>query len=200
MNNIVLPQQFNTPPNDKSVSILISSFNTPEIHIKDCLNSIKSQKRFFNIELVWINDGSDKLHTTLLKNLLNNFINTTRFTSLIYNENETNKGIGYSLNKGIGYSLNKGIKLYNNEIIIKMDSNDIMSDIRIQKQIEYMELNPNIMICGCQIYAFRDNINNIEFMSNHSTITWENYKQSPSQWFVNHSTLCYHKKSNFRNR
>ena len=46
-----------------------------------------------NIELVWINDGSDELNTTLLKKLLDNFSNTTRFTKVVYDENNGNKVI-----------------------------------------------------------------------------------------------------------
>jgi GT2 family glycosyltransferase len=185
MNDMDLPEQFRSPPNEKSVSVLVSSFNTSALYIKECLDSIKSQKGYFNIEVVWINDGSDDLHTKLLKKLLDNFVKSSRFTTLIYEENETNKGIGYSLNKGV--------LLCNNEIIIKMDSDDIMFNNRIQKQFEFMNLNPDIMICGFQINAFRNNINNVEFTSSHETITWEQYKQSPSHWFVNHPTLCYRK-------
>jgi GT2 family glycosyltransferase len=186
MNEMELPQQFLTPPIENGVSVLVSSYNTKGIYLQECLDSIKNQIGYFNIEVVWINDGSDELHTKLLKKYLEKFIKNTRFIKLVYEENETNKGIGYSLNKGI--------HLCSYELIIKMDSDDIMVNNRIQTQMEFMELNPNIMICGCQINGFKDNINNITFTSNHPTITWEQYKENPSQWFVNHPTLCYRKK------
>ena len=187
MNGIELPEQFRAPPKEKSVSILVSSFNTPAEYIKDCLNSIKIQNGYFNIELVWINDGSDKLHTTLLKKHLDNFIKTSRFTTLLYDENERNKGIGFSLNKGV--------KLCSNEIIIKMDSDDIMINNRIENQLRFMELNPNVMICGCQIHGFRDNIDNTVFTTDHPTIKWSDYKEKKPHWFVNHPTLCYRKSA-----
>jgi hypothetical protein len=76
-----------------------------------------------------------------------------------------------------------------------MDSDDIMVDNRIQKQLEFMELNKNVMMCGCQINSFRNNLNNIVYTSNHPTITWEQYRQKPSHWFVNHPTLCYRKSA-----
>jgi mannosyltransferase OCH1-like enzyme len=187
MNNIELPKQFINPPKEKSVSILVSSFNTRAEFIKDCLNSIKIQTGYFNMELVWINDGSDKLHTTLLKKHLDNFIKTSRFTTLIYNENETNKGIGYSLNKGV--------QLCSNEIIIKMDSDDIMINNRIEKQLEFMDKNPQIMICGCQIHGFKDNIDNTTFTTNHPTIKWCDFIDKKPHWFVNHPSLCYRKSA-----
>ena len=101
MNEMELPEQFLPPPKEKGVSVLVSSYNTKGIYIQECLESIKSQVGYFNIELVWINDGSDKLHTTLLKKYLDNFTKTSRFIKLVYEENDENKGIVYSLNKGI---------------------------------------------------------------------------------------------------
>lgn len=185
MNNMVLPSQFLSPPIEKSVSVLVSSYNTQAKFVKDCLDSIKHQIGYFNIELVWINDGSDALHSKLLKNLLDNFIKSTRFITLVYEVNETNKGIGYSLNKGV--------QLCSNDLIIKMDSDDIMVHNRIQKQMEFMESNPDIMICGTQINCFKENINNVVSVTNHPTMKWKEYKNSPSHWFVNHPSLCYRK-------
>ena len=185
MNHMVLPEQFLPPPSEKGISVLVSSYNTPAKYVKDCLDSIKHQIGYFNIELVWINDGSDALHSKLLKNLLDNFIKTTRFVTLVYEVNE--------INKGIGYSLNKGIHLCNNDLIIKMDSDDIMVHNRIQKQMEFMETNPAIMICGSQINCFKENIQNVVSVTNHPTMKWSEYKKSPSHWFVNHPSLCYRK-------
>ena len=187
MNNMVLPAQFTTPPGEKSVSILVSSYNTKTKYIKECLDSIKMQIGYYNIELVWINDGSEFLETTLLENLLNNFIKVTRFTKVVYHKNDSNKGIGYTLNKGI--------QLCSNELIIKMDSDDIMVPNRIQTQFEFMNNNPNIMICGSQIKCFKDSIDNVVSITNHPSITWEDYKQTKLHWISNHPSLCYRKSA-----
>ena len=186
MNSKSLPSQFLKP--EDSVSILVSSLNTKSIYIKECLDSIKEQTAFCNIELIWINDGSDTLNTQLLKRHLSNFEKTTRFTKVIYYDNETNKGIGYTLNMGVN--------MCNNEIIIKMDSDDIMVPERIEKQLAFMKDNPNIKICGGQIRMFSDdNKDNTKNISNHPTITWEQYKNKPSHWFINHPTVCYRKSA-----
>lgn len=186
MNNMTLPYQFQRPPIDKSVSILISSLNTKARYLKECLDSIKSQEGLFNMEIIWINDGSDVIHTSILKKMLNQFERTTRFTTIIYDENDGNKGIGYTLNKGI--------KMCSNEIIIKMDSDDIMISTRIQKQYNFMLKNPNVKICGGQVQMFDDNMNN-RGVSNHPSITWDQYKENPSHWFINHPTVCYRKSA-----
>ena len=185
MNSIELPPQFNKP--SRSVSILVSSLNTKTIFIKECLDSIKNQEGLFNIELVWINDGSDKLNTLLLKKCLDNFKKTTRFTQIVYHENEKNMGIGYSLNLGVN--------MCSNEIIIKMDSDDIMFNNRIIKQLEFMENNPQVQVCGAQVTFFKDTINNTTYSTSHPSITWEKYKQIKSHWITNHPTLCYRKSA-----
>jgi mannosyltransferase OCH1-like enzyme len=185
MNDLELPIEFSKPVD--SVSVLISSYDTKFIYIKECLESIKNQDGHFNIEIVWINDGSNSLNTILLEKTLQNFINNTRFISIKYHKNETNSGIGATLNNGIN--------LCSNDIIMKMDSDDIMVRDRIKKQLNFMKNNPLIHICGGQILMFRDNINNIVNKTNHSSITWDNYKNSPSHWFINHPTVCYRKQS-----
>lgn len=186
LNNSILPEKY-IKPQQFSASVLISSYNTKSFYIKECLESIKHQIGWFNIELVWINDGSDVLNSKILKGLLDNFINTTRFTTLIYHENETNMGIGYSLNLGVN--------LCSNEIIIKMDSDDIMVEDRIEKQLLFMYNNPNIHVCGGQIRMFKENKENIVSFTNHKSISFSEFKQKPIHWIVNHPTLCYRKSS-----
>ena len=87
------------------------------------------------------------MNTTILKNLLRDFSENTRFTDVKYYENDGNKGIGFTLNKGV--------QLCSHEIIIKMDSDDIMIEDRIAKQLDFMIKNPNIAICGGQIAMFK---------------------------------------------
>jgi hypothetical protein len=185
MNSLQLPSQFSKPLN--SVSILVSSYNTKTIYIQECLNSIKHQIGWFNIELVWINDGSDKLNTLLLKKCLDNFEKTVRFTKVVYHENETNMGVSYSLNLGV--------TLCSNELIVRMDSDDIMIENRIEKQLDYMLKNTNVQICGGQISMFRENIKNVVNATNHISITLKQFRKKPIHWIVNHPTLCYRKSA-----
>jgi len=187
MNNIELPIQFTLPPKENGVSILISSYNTKSIYIQECLESIKHQIGYFNMELIWINDGSDELNSRLLVNYLDKFTKTTRFTKIIYDKNNTNMGIGYTLSKGVNMCS------YNT--IIKMDSDDIMVKDRIQKQLQFMNDNPNIHICGTQVACFRNNISNVVSVTNHKSITWDEYKVLKSHWISNHPSLCYRKQS-----
>ena len=185
MNNIKLPIQFLEP--DESVSILISSYNTKAQYIKECLESIKNQNGNIKLEIIWINDGSDKLHTSILKKLLDNFKNTTRFIDVIYTENDENKGLGYSLNKGV--------VLANNNIIMRMDSDDIMYPNRVLLQYEYMKKNQKCVLCGAQINMFKNVDNEIKSLgeTKHKDMDLDTFKTSMSQWFINHPTFCFRK-------
>jgi GT2 family glycosyltransferase len=52
------------------------------------------------------------------------------------------------------------------------------------------------MICGCQILGFKEDIKHIISVSKHKTeFTWEEYKQEPSHWFLNHPCLCFRKSA-----
>lgn len=187
MNTIELPYELLPPKREESLSILISSYNTKLKYIAECLDSIKNQIGHFNMEIVWINDGSDTLHTTLLKRTLDNFIKNTRFITLVYNENEKNIGVSSSLNKGV--------LLCNNSIIMRMDSDDIMIYDRIYKQYNFMKNNPTTYICGGQVIMFKNTIDNIVSKTNHPSLSFEHYKKIKSHWIMNHPTLCYRKEA-----
>ena len=186
MNSIALPGELNNPRD--WCSLLISSYNTSEKYMKECLDSIKCQEGLFNMEIIWINDGSTRENTEIIKRLLDNFKTTTRFTKVKYIENDGNKGIGYSLNHGV--------QICTHDLIIKMDSDDIMVPDRIKKQLEFMRTHPECMICGGQVSMFRgDNIKNSVSITRHPPISWDKFRANPNEWFVNHPTLCYRKKA-----
>jgi hypothetical protein len=188
MNHIELPDEFKDP--SEWVSILVSSYNTKHMYIHECLESIKTQVGHFGIELVWINDGSDELSTRLLEAELDKFKQTTRWTKVVYEKMSTNCGISACLNKGI--------EMCSNEIIVKMDSDDIMHPDRISKQLEFMKSHPDCVLCGSNVQMFSENpqTNSKQFLqtTNHPpVITWDQYKGVKSHWFMNHPTLCYKK-------
>jgi len=184
MNDIELPDELKAPK--EWVSILIPSYNTKTRYIKECLDSIKSQVGNFGMEIVWINDGSDDLNSKLLESMLKRFKIATRFVKIIYEKTPNN---------GVCKSLNYGLSLCNNEIVFRMDSDDIMFPNRIQKQLEFMSLNVDAQCCGTNIQFF-NNEHVLGQQTTHPTkITWEIYKKEKSQWFMNHPTLCFKKSA-----
>jgi glycosyltransferase involved in cell wall biosynthesis len=169
---------------------LVSSYNTNHKYVAECLESIKQQNGHFGIELVWINDGSNDLSTQLLEKTLDDFKNKTRFIKIVYKK--------WPTNMGISYSINKGIEMCSEEIIIKVDSDDISLCDRFNKQIEFMKNNKDCVIVGSNAHYLKE-INNTKVLSgetNHKyLLTWEDYKKSPSHWIINHPCVCYKKSA-----
>jgi glycosyltransferase involved in cell wall biosynthesis len=175
------------------VSVLISSYNTKLVYIRDCLDSIREQKGNFGIELVWINDGSNKLSSNILESELEIFQKTTRFTKIIYHKNQENLGIAASLNIGV--------QLCNNELILRMDSDDIMFPDRIKRQLVFMREHPDCMMSGTNIQCFRSDIDNpkkrtiIDQTFHPEIITMDWFRKTRSEWFMNHPTMIFRKSA-----
>ena len=64
-------------------------------------------------------------------------------------------------NVGLGEALNIGMQNVSNELVARMDTDDISLPDRFVKQIEFMVAHPDIAVCGGQISEFIDNPDNI---------------------------------------
>lgn len=187
MNTIELADAFREPK--QWVSVLIPSFNTKHVYVAECLQSMKNQEGHFGMEIVWVNDGSDPLNTQLLERELNKFQKTTRFVKVVYHNMEKNRGISACLNAGL--------QLCSHDLVLRMDSDDIMVVQRIQTQIDFMESHPEAVLCGSnvQLFELSKGVKNILQTTRHpAVLTWEEYQKKPSHWFMNHPTLCFRKK------
>lgn len=64
-------------------------------------------------------------------------------------------------NKGLGNALRLGVEHASHPIIARMDSDDVSSTDRFEKQLQYMETHPECDVLGGQITEFIDNEDNI---------------------------------------
>ena len=64
-------------------------------------------------------------------------------------------------NKGLTRSLNEGIKLAQGEYIARMDGDDISMPKRFEKQIDFLEKNKDIALCGTWAINIDENGNEI---------------------------------------
>lgn len=185
MNDIGLPDVVKVPK--RSVSVLIPCYNINASYFSETLESIKQQQGRIFINLVCINDGSDDFNTTILERLLDNFKKNVRWIKVHYYVNKKNMGIGPTLRKGV--------ILCPDELILRMDSDDIMHPERIIKQVEFMDNNKDCALCGSQIYLFKNNLKQIHSKTSHPNYTWNEYikmKVKP-HWLMNHPTFCFRK-------
>lgn len=185
--------EFDTEPSIW-VSVLIPCHNTKYEFIEECLKSLKEQIGNFGIELVWINDCSNEENTKIQLELLREF-ESLKNCKLIYNRTR--------INRGISFCLHQGVLTCSNELILRMDSDDIMINNRIQRQINYMRNNPSCVLCGSNVISF-EIINGIKSeisRTRHKNIlTWNEYRLEPKDWFLNHPTLCFRKSAILRAR
>lgn len=65
-------------------------------------------------------------------------------------------------NGGLGNALNQGMKVCRNELVARMDADDISMPDRCEKQVKRFQENPSLCILGGQIEEFIDNPSNIE--------------------------------------
>lgn len=56
-------------------------------------------------------------------------------------------------NKGLAFRLNQFISLCGTKYLVRMDADDIMHPYRLEKQLNYMELHPNVDVLGSYAYS-----------------------------------------------
>jgi len=188
MNSVTLPSEFLCPT--EWYSVLITSYNTDPLYMKECLESIRMQTGYFGIEIVWIDDGSIDTNSKEILNLLEKFQKGSRFTRYFYKKNK--------VNQGTAKSSNIGLSMCTSDIIFKMDSDDIMMPDRMEKQIQFMKNNPTVVLCGTNISIFTcdGKCKNIVRNTTHpSRMSWSELCQTRNGWFMNNPTVCYRKSA-----
>tara|TARA_B100001287_G_scaffold238699_1_gene212271 strand:- start:6926 stop:7942 length:1017 start_codon:yes stop_codon:yes gene_type:complete len=116
--------------NNPLCSVVMSVYNGDEF-LPIAIESIL-QQTYKNFEFIIINDAST-----------DNSLKTIQ----AYNDDRIII-IDNDKNIFLAASLNKGIKTSKGKYILRMDADDISMPDRLEKQVEYMERNPNIGISG----------------------------------------------------
>ena len=111
------------------VSVVTSVYNG-EIYLKKCIESILNQT-FSDFEYIILNNGSTDNTAKILK------LYTDPRLRVIHQEN-----------LGISRSLNKGINLSNSDLIAHLDADDYSMPQMLEKQVNFMEKHPDIVLCG----------------------------------------------------
>lgn len=96
-------------------------------------------------------------------------------------------------NLGLGMALNLGLKNCKNELVARMDSDDISLKNRCQKQIEVFKNNKELVIVGTGIDEFYDNPNEIISSRIVPTAHNEIYQFAKRRSAFNHPTVMYKK-------
>lgn len=109
------------------------------------------------------------------------------------NNNELFNIIVSEINLGLGKALNLGLQNCNNELVARMDTDDISLPTRCEKQIREFIKDEDLVILGTAIDEFADNPNKIISSRVVPTIHDEIYEFAKRRSPFNHPTVMYKK-------
>lgn len=96
-------------------------------------------------------------------------------------------------NIGLGLALNEGLKISKNELVARMDADDISLPTRCEKQIKEFKLDGNLDIIGCSVDEFIKNEENIVCTRKVPISHEEIYEFAKQRDPFNHPTVMYKK-------
>ncbi len=117
---------FDRPAENPLVSIIIPCYNQAK-YLTDALNSVVNQT-YTNWECIIVNDGSKD--------------NSSQIAKRIIKKNPNKKIKLYEIeNSGLANARNHGISLSNGELVLPLDSDDVLENIALEKFVEALTKN-----------------------------------------------------------
>lgn len=162
-------------------SVLMSLYikEKPE-YFRACMDSILSQTILPN-EIVIVKDGPI---TEELDAILNEYVESNPSLYTI---------VSLETNQGLGLALAEGILHCKNELIARMDTDDVCRKDRFELQLAEFQKNPQLDVCGSHIVEFENDVNNI-VAQRKVPLTDEDIKEYQKRRDgVNHMTVMYKK-------
>ncbi|MGI5845978.1 MAG: glycosyltransferase [Alphaproteobacteria bacterium] len=130
------------------VSVLTPIYNTNPKYLRECIESILNQT-FTDFEFIILNDSPDNKE-------IEKIVKSYKDQRIKYYKNEKNIGISASRNKLLD--------LAQGEYIAVFDHDDISKPTRLEKEVKYLDENPDIGVVSSNIHRFPENTT-----SNHPT-------------------------------
>lgn len=162
-------------------SVLMSLYikEKPE-YFRACMESVLSQTVMPD-EIVIVKDGPV---TEELDAVLNEYVcqNPSLYTI-----------VPLEMNLGLGFALAEGIFHCTNELVARMDTDDICRKDRFELQLAEFQKNPQLDICGSHIVEFESDVNNIVAQRKVPLTDKDIKKYQKRRDGVNHMTVMYKK-------
>ncbi len=166
---------------EQNYSVLMSVYEREKAeYLKAAIESMLNQTIKTN-DFVLVCDG--KL-TNELEQIVNYFEKTYPFLFHI---------IRLSENHGLGYALNEGIKECKNNLIARMDSDDISAPDRCERQLKVFAENINLDVVSGYVAEFETNIQQIKNIKVLPEKNEEIYLYSRRRNPINHPCVMYKK-------
>ena len=127
---------------NEKINILMGIYNC-ESTLKEAIDSILSQT-YTNWELIMCDDGSKDNTLTIAQSYVEKYPQKIK---VIQNDK----------NMGLNYTLNRCLKEADGEYVARMDGDDVCSNVRFEKEIEFLQNNPNIALVSCWMEMYDEN-------------------------------------------
>ena len=160
-------------------SVLISVYKNDKAEdFRIALDSVTTQQTHKPSEVILVVDGPIPEETNMV------ISEAEDATPGLY------KIVRFKQNQGLGVALQKGMEAATNEIVMRMDSDDIAVPDRFEKQYQFMTEHPNVAVCGGQIVEFVDNVDNVVGRRVVPCSNDEIYHYMKSRCAFNHMTVA----------
>ena len=148
------------------ISIIVPVYNV-ETYLEECLDSIQNQS-YTDLEVILVNDGS----TDGSQAICEHYCQTDKRFRLM---NQTNQGLSVARNKGVEISTG--------EYIVFVDSDDVIKINYLEKLMQYMTEDVDIVECIFTVKKMEFLDENIET----TTIIFEGDSNEAVKFFPNHT-------------
>ncbi|WP_125780838.1 glycosyltransferase [Pseudoalteromonas rubra] len=140
---------------------------------------MKDRPNFSALCSVYVNEQADYLNEAFLSLerqslsatevvvVLDGPLNTELYQCIAeWKERLPIKIVELECNLGLGAALNKGLEACSYEIVARFDTDDINANDRFEKQIDFLEKNPNIDVVSASVSEFETVINDMNSLRN----------------------------------
>ncbi len=160
------------------VSVVMATRNPELKALREAMDSVYGQT-YKDIELIIVDDGSDQPVIEVIKPLINESVPTRVFR------------IEPS---GLGAALNHGIAQAEGKYIARIDDDDIMLPTRLERQVEFIDEQPDVCCVGTWFY---DRVENKYYPHRQYPTVHENIIKSllSLKWGMAHTTVMYRKSA-----
>lgn len=129
------------------ISVILPVYNC-EKYIEESVRSILDQT-VDDFELIVIDDGSTD--------------ESMKIVSALAFEDNRIRVLKNDTNIGLIYTLNRGLQEATGDFIARMDADDRSHIDRFEKQLLYLDMNPNVYLCSCKVRYFGGKSEVIEY-------------------------------------
>ena len=98
-------------------------------------------------------------------------------------------------NLGLGLALNEGLRVCRNELVARMDTDDVSKSERCEKQLLRFENKPELAIVGAYIDEFVGDVSNIVSQRRVPITSVEIYEYAKRRSAFNHPVVMYRKSA-----